>query len=311
VWGAEGWGVWGRVGGMIDELTLGVTPFRGSWAVQRGLLTARVLRGPRYHRLFHDIYVLASAPADLAARSRGALLLSSGQCVLSGYSAAELLGARCAPADANAELTVPGGDLREQPGLTIHRDLLAGDEIIDDGSVLVTTALRTAWDLARWLPTVEAVAAMDALARVGRFAPQTLLRIQGRYPRARWRRRVPGVIDLSDPRAESPMETRSRLVLVLRGLPRPELQYTVYDELGEFIARLDMAYPRLKLAMEYDGRGHLTAWQQQADARRFNKLDACGWSVLRFTSPDVLRTPDAMAAQVREAIARRSRQSLP
>lgn len=39
------------------------------------------------------------------------------------------------------------------------------------------------------------------------------------------------------------METRSRLVLVLRGLPRPELQYTVYDELGEFIARLDMAYP--------------------------------------------------------------------
>ena len=103
------------------------------------------------------------------------------------------------------------------------------------------------------------------------------------------------------------METRSRLVLVLRGLPRPELQYTVYTALGEFVARLDMAYPLLKLAMEYDGRGHLTAWQQQSDARRLNKLDACGWSVLRFTSPDILRTPDATAAEVREAIARRSR----
>ena len=275
--------------------------------MQRGLLTERVLRGPRYRRLFPDIYVLAGAPTDLAARSQAALLLAPGQCVLSGYSAAELLGAGCAPAEANAELTVPGGDFREQPGLTIHRDLLADDEILDP--LGVTTALRTAWDLARWLPTVEAVVAMDALARVGRFTPQAVLRIQSRYPRARWRRRVPAVIDLSDPRAESPMETRSRMVLVLRGLPRPELQYTVYDELGEFGARLDMAYLWLKLAIEYDGRGHLTAWQQQSDARRLNRLDAAGWSVLRFTAPDIFRTPDVTAAQVREAIARRTRRS--
>jgi hypothetical protein len=35
---------------------------------------------------------------------------------------------------------------------------------------------------------------------------------------------------------------------------RPELQYQVYDDLSEFVARLDMAYPALKRAMEYDGR---------------------------------------------------------
>lgn len=286
---------------------LGVVPFRGSRAVQRGLVTERVLRGPRYRRLFHDIYLLQSVPADLAARSRAAFLVTSGQRALSGYSAAELLGARCAPADSNAELTVPGGDLREQPGLTIHRDLLVLDEIIDSGGVAITNALRTAWDLARWLPTVEAVVAMDALARVGRFAPTAVLRIHDRYPRARGRRRVPGVIDLADPRAESAMETRSRLVLVQRELPRPELQYQVYDQFGEFVARLDMAYPLLKLGMEYDGRGHLTEWQQQADARRLNRLAEFGWTILRFTSPDILRNPDTMATQVRDAIARSSR----
>jgi very-short-patch-repair endonuclease len=270
-------------------------------------VSERVLRGHRYRRLFHDTYLLASAPADLAARSQAAALLAPGQGVLSGYSAAELLGARCAPAEANAELTVPGRDLREQPGLTVHRDLLADDEITDVGGLPITTALRTAWDLARWLPTVEAVVAMDALARVGRFSPGAVLQIHDRYPRARWHRRVPGVIGISDPRAESAMETRSRLVLVLRGLPRPELQYQVYDAFGEFVARLDMAYPLLKLAMEYDGRGHLEAWQHASDARRLNALDASGWSVLRFTASDVLRTPDAMAAQVREAILHRSR----
>jgi hypothetical protein len=96
---------------------------------------------------------------------------------------------------------------------TVHRDLLADDEVTTVDGVAVTTPLRTAWDLARWLPTVEAVVAVDALARVGGFDPHALLRIQQRYPRARWRRRVPGVVDLSDPRAESPMETRSRLLL--------------------------------------------------------------------------------------------------
>lgn len=162
---------------MIDELTLGVVPFRGSWAVQRGLVSRGVLCGPRFRRLFRDVYLLEGVPADLATRSSAAFLVASGQRVLSGYSAAEL-------------------------------------------------------------------------------------------------------------------------------------QYQVYDRFGEFIARLDMAYPLLKLGMEYDGRGHLTEWQQQSDARRLNRLAAAGWTVLRFTSSDVLRTPDAIATQVRDGIARRSRRSV-
>ena len=282
-------------------------PFRGSRAVQLGGVTRDQLRGPRFRRLYTDVFLPVSEPADLAARSRGAVLLAPGNLVLSGYSAAELLGAVCAPAQANAEITVPGGDFREQPTLTVHRDLLADDEVTHVDGIPVTTALRTAWDLARWLSTVEAVVALDALARVGRFEPGRLLQIQRRYPRARWHRRVPGVVGLADPRAESPMETRSRLVIVLRGLPRPVLQHEVVDARGEFVARLDMAYPRLRLGMEYDGRGHLQAWEQDHDARRLNALDACGWSVLRFTAPDILRHPDETAEQVRAAIARRSR----
>ncbi|MGH3977483.1 MAG: endonuclease domain-containing protein [Pseudonocardiaceae bacterium] len=276
-------------------------------AVRSGHLSKDELRGPRFRRLFPDVYQPAAWPTHLTNRSRGAALLLSGDGVLSGYSAAEMLGAACAPADANVEVTVPGGDYRERPGLTVHRELLACDEVTVADGVPVTTAGRTAWDLARWLPTVEAVVAVDALARAGRFDPYALWRIHGRYPRARWRRRVPGVIELSDPKAESPMETRSRLVLVLRELPRPEVQYRVYDEYGEFVARLDMAYPWLRLGMEYDGRGHLTAWQQAEDARRANRLDECGWSVLRFTSNAVLCHPDEMAQQVRRTIARRTR----
>lgn len=258
-----------------------------------------------------DVFAAAELPSNLANRSRGVALKLNGGGVLSGYSAAELLGSGCVPGDPSVEVTVPGGDFRERPGLAVHRDLLADDEVTAVDGVTVTTPLRTAWDLARWLPTVEAVVAVDALARVGGFEPRALLRIQQRYPRARWRRRVPGVIDLSDPRAESPMETRSRLVLVLRGLPPPELQYEVYDSDGQFVARLDMAYPRLRLAVEYDGRGHLKQWQQEVDAHRANRLDDCDWSVLRFTSTDVYGYPDEMFARVQGSVARRSRLLLP
>lgn len=178
---------------MVDvaaDPILDIGPFRGSDAVRQGIVTERILRGPRYRRLFRDVYLDARVPADLAIRSRAAGLLLPDDAVLSGYSAAELLGARCAPVTANAEITVPGGDYREQPGLTVHRDLLADDEVTTAAGLTVTTPVRTAWDLARYLPTVEAVVAVDALARAGRFPLNAAARIHARYPRARWRRRA-------------------------------------------------------------------------------------------------------------------------
>ena len=67
-------------------------PFRGAEAVSAGLVTRRVLRGPRYRRLFPDVYAPASLASDLALRSRAAYLWAGGQGILGGYSAAELLG---------------------------------------------------------------------------------------------------------------------------------------------------------------------------------------------------------------------------
>lgn len=107
------------------------------------------------------------------------------------------------------------------------------------------------------------------------------------------------------------METRARLVLVLRGLPRPILQYEVYDERGNFVARLDMAYPELRLGIEYDGRGHLTQAEQERDARRQNQLDGVGWSLLRLVSTDIFVSPDGTAARVSGSIARRRRRRVP
>jgi hypothetical protein len=94
------------------------TPFRGSEAVAAGLVTRAQLRGPRFRRLFIDVYVLASVEVDLALRARAGVVAVGG--VLAGWSAAELLGASCGPADAEVEIIRPGGARRSRPGLVVR-----------------------------------------------------------------------------------------------------------------------------------------------------------------------------------------------
>ena len=66
--------------------------FRGSAAGAAGALGRGALAGPTYRRVFPDVYLPAGLPATLALRSRAAYLLVEPHGVLSGYSAAELLG---------------------------------------------------------------------------------------------------------------------------------------------------------------------------------------------------------------------------
>lgn len=206
--------------------------------------------------------------------------------MLAGYSAALLLGAGCAPSDAPAEVLVPS-DARGHPGLRVRRDRLAESEIATVDGCRVTSAARTAWDLARRLPLVEAVVAVDSLARVGRFPPADLLTRRLTEPRARGCRKLDEVVDLCDCRAESPMETRLRLALVRHGLPRPEAQYRVLDEHGFPLARVDLAYPPAQVAIEYDGVRHLDRQRWSRDRARDTTLAGAGWQTLRFGPDDI------------------------
>lgn len=115
--------------------------FRGSVAVAAGLTTWDVLYGPRFLRLFPDTFVAApgGGPPDLALRSHAAYRYVEGHGVLSGYSAAEVLGASCGPRDAPAEVTVPHRGQRRPAGLLVHRTQLAPGEIRKVDGLEVTT----------------------------------------------------------------------------------------------------------------------------------------------------------------------------
>jgi len=288
----------------------------GSAEIAAGRVTTGILRGPLFRRLFQDVYVHADVDVTYLVSCEAAALMvgaasdlsveSTG--LLAGWSAAEMLGAACAPDGVSAEVLVPGRTRRTQDGLVVHRGRVRPDEtvagvripdparrgrFVPGRTVITTSPLRTAFDLVRREDRIEAVIALDALSRVGRFEPRRVLDLVAQHPRARGSSRLPAIVRLSSPLAESPMETRVRLALHDGGLPPPVLQHPV----GPY--RIDLAYPELLLGIEYDGAHHRSAEQARDDLVRQEFLAARGWRILRPAGRDVLRRPDIVADRVR------------
>ncbi|GAA1242835.1 hypothetical protein GCM10009609_02850 [Pseudonocardia aurantiaca] len=280
--------------------------FRGSAAVAAGLVTRDRLRGPGFLRLFPDTYVTTpdEPQPDLALRSHAAYRYIEGRGVLSGYSAAELLGASCGPKNAPAEVTVLHRGQRSPDGLLVHRERLAPGEVREVGGVQVTSPVRTAYDLARRGALVERVVAVDALANRHRFAPDLLRHFAVRYAGVRGNDGVAEVLAHADWRAGSPMETRLRMVMVQCGLPRPEAQWVVQDERARSAVWLDLAYPEYLIGVEYEGEGHTDPAVVLHDVGRYTALVDKGWRIYRYTKLDILHRPDRILEQLSRALDR-------
>jgi len=195
-------------------------PFRGSAAVRDGLLSKDQLRTSAWRRLFRDVYVADGVDVTHALRCGAAALILPPAAVISGYSAACLHGAGLIESSAPVEVTL-GRDVRSRAGITVRRSELQASDIVVLNGLRVTSPVRTAFDLARQLDLVGAVVAVDALLTLGCVAIGDVAGYAaGRHS---WfgARRVHQVLTLAVPGAESPMETRLRLVPVRELTIRP------------------------------------------------------------------------------------------
>ena len=279
-------------------------PFRGSEAVRRGLLTKWQLRSSAWCRLFHDVYVHESVPATHTVRCRAVdVFLPSGAAV-SGRSAAFLYGADVLERHAPVEVTLPPQVwMKKQPGIVVLHSQLRSSDIVSRVGIRTTAPVRTGFDLARRSRLEDAVVAIDALLM---HCKLTLGEIAAYADagRASWHgvSRVATVLSLAAVGAESPMESRLRLVLARGGLPSPALQHQVWNNAGTCVARLDLAYVDARLGIEYDGECHWEPRAVRKDLLRQNALRALSWTLLRFTAEDVLRHPQRLVTQVRAAL---------
>jgi very-short-patch-repair endonuclease len=105
---------------------------------------------------------------------------------------------------------------------------------------------------------------------------------------------------------DSAMETRLRLLLVLAGLPVPDVNVILRHPDGSWWMRFDPCYPSLKLIIEYDGRHHAEDSEQWLhDLKRREALDRMGWRVIVVTMHDYYDAPEEILHRVRDALIER------
>lgn len=285
-------------------------PFAGSQAVASGLVTWQMLRGPTWRRLLPDVYVQATAfDADDHRMwcEAVAVKLPVGGAV-SGLSAAYLWGVDLLPRGGGpVHVTLPrSARLGAHPRLAMSRRALGRTDItLLFGGIALTTEVRTAFDLGRLLPRADALAALDAMLHRRLFQVDALTRYANAHSVTRGKSQLRDLVGLAEPRTESPMESRLRLLLHDAGLPRPTAQFKVHLPEGRFIARVDLAYPQWRIAIEYEGDHHRERATFRRDIGRYNALRAAGWLTLRFTADDVIRQSGQLVQAVRQAITER------
>jgi hypothetical protein len=273
--------------------------FVGSEALRQGKLTRYQLR-TGFRAIYPDIYLARYSTPSLRIRSEAAWLWSDRRGVLAGLAAASLHGANWIDDEEPVELI--WRNQHAPQGIVTRNQRLADHEISCVAGLPVTTTARTAFDLARRLPSREVIARLDALMRATPFSVEDVLLLTKRHPSARGLRRLREALPLVDPGAASPKETWLRLLMVGAGLPTPETQIPVVRHYRT-VAVLDMGWDRFKVAVEYDGDQHRTSRRQYVrDIRRLQTLEECGWIVVRVVAED---RPEAVIGRVREALRRR------
>ncbi|MEU1972390.1 hypothetical protein ABZ477_12075 [Microbacterium sp. NPDC019599] len=188
--------------------------------------------------------------------------------------------------------------------------------VVDRGGVPVADPATTWAALGGMLLPYDLVAVADAMLRVPRHpggyrpARERPLATRDELAAALIAGRRRGAADLrraltrARTGAASRPESWTRLILVDAGLPEPDLDVDVVGEHGEFLGCLDLAYPRHRVGIEYEGDGHLTRPQLERDIDKYAALGAAGWQIIRLTSHLVFRVPNEAVRRVRAALER-------
>lgn len=274
--------------------------------VRRGLLTKNDLRSSAWQRLFQNVYADANLAISHQTRCRAAAswLFPPG-CAIAGRSAAALHGGAQPQPSAPVEVVVePSARFGPLDGLLIHVAPWREGDVQRIQGVPVTTPARTCWDLANWLQLEDSVALIDSLRHVGIVDVSELGRYLDERRGERGWRRFAEALRLSDGGAESLPESRLRVRLVKAGFPPPVTQHVITRN-GRFIARVDLAWPHLKIAVEYDGLWHHDPAQFHRDRQRLNKILGDDWIILHVTSQRMREDFDSFLSELRTALNRR------
>jgi hypothetical protein len=276
-------------------------PFLRGTALEAGV-KPHELRRKCFRLLLPDVYCDASLEVTDELRLKAVLLAAPPHAVVTGLTAAWLYG---------VWQPLPGTEVplhiaTEHQSWRFHcsqlgpsRLRLAPDDVRELGGIRVTTPLRTCFGLLVRAELVEGVVHADAFRHASLCTAEDLREYAAARPRWPHVRKVRTAIELSHAGAESPMETRLRMVPVLGGLPEPYVNRPVPTRDGKSAGRPDNSYLSPDVGIEYDGKlYHSTDDQRDRDDVRENGLLVEGMPLLRYGAFAVYRQPDRIIGDI-------------
>jgi hypothetical protein len=200
---------------------------------------------------------------------------------------------------------------RAEAGIVQHRGVIDDDDMVVDDGVARMSATRTALELTTLLDVEHALVEVDFLLHEGLT---TIEQLADRYATmTRWPRTLTTemVLRLADGRSESVGETRARFLCWSQHLPAPVPNYSIRDDTGVEVARVDLAWPELGVFVEFDGRVKYEGRRREGESvvdcvlrekqRESLICELTGWRCLRLVWADLYR-PGETAARIRRLL---------
>ncbi|MEV4479944.1 type IV toxin-antitoxin system AbiEi family antitoxin domain-containing protein [Micromonospora coxensis] len=196
----------------------------------------------------------------------------------------------------------PRPQRRTDTGLVVHQLTVDGRDLCAVGGVPATTPLRTVADVSLRADRYSAVCALDSALNRSLVTGSDLGTVPALVAGRRGAVAARRCLTEADGRAQSPLETRTRLRCVDGGVPPDDLQLEVRDEDGYLLGVGDLGWRAARLIVEADGQEpHRTPQALYEDRVRQNRLVNAGWRIIRFTWADTLR-PDYIPHTVKAAL---------
>ena len=266
--------------------------------------------GKRFSRVFYGVYTTGD-PLDTMIRARAALLVAGNGSVLGGITVLRMCGVWLPTAmeqDSGIHVVIPPGrDAPERSGIVVEHATIVMQPV-ELGDVYGIHPAQAWLSVATRMNDDDLVVATDALMRrQNTIATRTELEeLLAQFPGRRGAGRAARALAKARAGVDSPMETRLRLALVDAGLPCPEVNYPVRPTPNSKMYRLDMAYPKALLGVEYDGAVHVGKRAQMEDDRtRRREFEDAGWRVITATMAD-FRDLTPLIASVNAALTART-----
>ena len=259
---------------------------------------------------WRGVLIHAADSLNLTTLAQAALIHVGQPAALSGSTSLALHGISAVVGTVIHLSVPPAKRARSKPGLVVHRAEYQPSDVIElEGLSAFSLDLALADYLCDGDERTAFAAVDQAMAGLPPDHCRTLRKnVRDRLVDRRDRRgihRAQMLLALATGKAESPPESILRLIVVEAGFPVPEVQFEINAVDGRRLYVLDIAWPELRIALEYDG---FAAHEErhERDAERDARMAGRGWITIRATAVD-LRDPGRVLADLRDAFKLRSR----